>query len=224
MPDTAKRPAVGGFGLGTDADCRTLLLAMATRLFLIRHAETAWAVTHQHTGRTDIPLDDTGIRQADELAECLREVQFAHVFTSPLLRARQTCEHAGFRDATIDHQLVEWDYGEYEGKKTDDILKTRPGWNIFRDGCPGGESAGDIIQRADAVIARLVRLDSDIALFSHGHFLRVLTTRWLGWPVEHAQELIFGPASISLLGSQRDERALELWNRAGRLTPPQPRL
>ena len=197
---------------------------MATRLFLIRHAETAWAVTHQHTGRTDIPLDETGIKQADELGECLREVEYAQVFTSPALRARQTCEHAGIRDTTIDPQLVEWDYGEYEGKKTDEIVKNRPDWNIFRDGCPGGESPADIIKRADAVMARMIQLDSDIALFSHGHFLRVLTTRWLDWPIDHAEVLIFGPASISLLGWQRDERVLELWNRAGRLTPPKPRL
>ncbi len=145
------------------------------KIYLARHGETEWSLSGQHTGRTDIPLTERGERNARNLGERLKGTHFAKVLTSPLQRAKRTCELAGFgARAETDAELVEWDYGEYEGKRTADIRKERPGWYLFRDGCPGGESLDAVGARADRVIARLRGVGGDVLLFSHGHFLRVL--------------------------------------------------
>src|SRR5262249_5492088 len=152
-------------------------------VYLARHGETAWTISGQHTGLTDIPLTERGERNARRLGERLRGLSFAHVLTSPLQRAARTCELAGFGAvARVDPDLGEWNYGQFEGLTTAEIRKKRPDWDLFRDGCPGGESVADVGARADRVIARLRALEGDVLLFSSGHFLRVLGARWLGVP------------------------------------------
>lgn len=186
------------------------------QLYFIRHGETAWSLSGQHTGRTDIALTAHGEDQARALAPSLQRVQFEHVFTSPRQRARHTCELAGLSSAAeIEPDLAEWDYGEYEGRRSVDIRKERPGWNIFRDGCPGGETPQQITERADRLIARLVALNTNIALFSHGHFGYVLAARWIDSPVLSGQHFLLNPASISILSnnpSHPDVRVIALWN------------
>jgi probable phosphoglycerate mutase len=151
------------------------------RVYLARHGETAWSLSGQHTGLTDLPLTPRGEENARRLGERLRGLTFARVFTSPLQRARRTCELAGFGGAAEpDRDLVEWDYGEYEGKRTGEIREGRPGWQLFRDGCPGGEGLDQVGARADRVIARVRAVSGDVLLFSSGHFLRVLAARWCG--------------------------------------------
>jgi probable phosphoglycerate mutase len=189
---------------------------MRSRIVLVRHGETAWSVTGQHTGRTDIPLTGEGEQQARRLAELLRTVAFAHVLTSPLQRARRTCELAGLsRDARVDPNLAEWDYGEYDGRTLSDIRAQRPGWSVFRDGCPGGESPQAIAERADLVVAALRRLEGAVAVFSHGHFLRSLALRWIALPIDKGRHLNLDTASLSVLGyDHRDVEVpvLSLWN------------
>jgi probable phosphoglycerate mutase len=183
--------------------------------YLARHGETAWSVTGQHTGRTDLPLTERGERNARRLGERLKGLTFAKVFTSPLQRARRTCELAGFGPvAVVDPDLVEWNYGDYEGKKTADIHKERPGWKLFRDGCPGGESPADVGARADRVIARLRAVNGDVLVFSSGHILRTLAARWLGLGPTAGQYFLFGTAALSVLGYEHDqtEPAVRLWN------------
>jgi len=186
-------------------------------IYLARHGETAWTVSGQHTGRTDIPLTQRGERNARRLGERLRGLSFSHVFTSPLQRARRTCELAGFGAvATIDPDLAEWNYGDYEGKKTADIRTERPDWQLFRDGCPGGERVADVGRRADRVVVRLRALDGDVLLFSSGHFLRVLAARWLGLDPSAGQYFFLGTATLSVLGYEHntDEPVVRLWNDA----------
>src|SRR5262245_33989426 len=150
-------------------------------VYLARHGETAWTLSGQHTSFTDLPLTERGERNASRLQQRLRGLTFATVFTSPLQRARQTCDLAGFGSvANIDRDLVEWNYGKYEGRRTADIHKERPGWQLFRDGCPSGESPSQIGARADRVVERVRGVDGNVLLFSSGHFLRVLAARWLG--------------------------------------------
>jgi probable phosphoglycerate mutase len=185
------------------------------KIYLARHGETAWSLSGQHTGVTDIPLTANGERNARNLGERLRGTHFAKVFTSPLQRARRTCELAAFGEhAEIDPDLIEWNYGEYEGKLTADIRKERPDWFLFRDGCPGGETVATVGARADRVIARLRALNADVIVFSHGHFLRVLGARWLGKPVSDGQFLLLSTASLSILGYEHNlnEPVLRLWN------------
>ena len=171
------------------------------RLFLIRHGETEWSLSGRHTGISDIALTDNGKTQSRRLRPLLEPISFAHVLTSPRQRARQTCALAGLAHAAeIDPDLAEWDYGAYEGITTDEIRKAAPGWNIFRDGCPGGETAARVSARADALIARLRRLGGDIALFSHGQFGCVLAARWIGLAVIEAQHFALDTASLSILG------------------------
>jgi broad specificity phosphatase PhoE len=183
---------------------------------LARHGDTAWTVSGQHTGRTDLPLTERGERNAGALGERLRGRKFARVFTSPLQRAVRTCELAGFGSAAeADPDLVEWDYGEYEGRRTAEIHAERPGWLLFRDGCPGGEAPNQVGARADRVIARLRAVGGgDVLLFSSGHFLRVLTARWLGLDAAAGAYFILGTASLSALGYEHDrtEPAIRLWN------------
>lgn len=192
--------------------------AMADRLpklYLARHGETAWSLSGQHTSFTDIPLTEQGEENARQLAARLRGIEFAQVFTSPLIRARQTCELAGYGPvAVVDADLVEWDYGDYEGRRTIEIRGERPGWRLFRDGCPNGESFDAVRDRADRVIARLRAVAGDTLVFAHSHFLRILAARWLGLPVADARLLVLATASISVLGYEHalDEPALLMWN------------
>jgi broad specificity phosphatase PhoE len=189
---------------------------MVQKIFLIRHGETEWSLSGRHTGRTDIPLTEQGELDARKLGERLRDLTFSQVFTSPRQRARRTCELAGVGPvAKIDPDLAEWDYGDYEGQHSVDIRKGRPDWNLFRDGCPRGETPAQISDRADRLIARLRALDGNIALFSHGHFGCVLAVRWIGLPVIEGQHFLLGTASLSILGCEPNHPevpAIELWN------------
>jgi probable phosphoglycerate mutase len=185
-------------------------------VYLIRHGETAWSLSGQHTGRTDLPLTEHGQRESSTLGARLQAITFAHVLTSPLLRARQTCELAGLGDVMeIDPDLTEWDYGDYEGSLLVDIHRDRPGWSLFRDGCPHGEMPAHVCRRADRIITRVRALRGNVALCSHGHFGRVLAARWIGLPVAAAQHFLLGTASLSVLGYEHDradQSAIALWN------------
>lgn len=184
-------------------------------IYLARHGETAWSLSGQHTGATDLPLTARGEHNARSLAERLRGLQFEKVFSSPLQRALRTCELAGFGSvAEIDPDLVEFDYGEYEGVTTAEILANRPDWQLFRDGCPGGESLAQIGARADRVVARLRAVAGNVLLFSSGHFLRVLTARWLTLEPGAARYFVLSTASLSTLGYEHDanEPVIQLWN------------
>jgi probable phosphoglycerate mutase len=184
-------------------------------VYLARHGETEWSLSGQHTGLTDLPLTPHGEEHARKLGERLRGLSFAKVFTSPLQRARRTCGLAGFgAGAETMPDLVEWNYGDYEGVRTHDIHKDRPGWKLFRDGCPNGESPDRIGARADRVIAKLRAVDGDVLCFSSGHILRVLAARWLGLPAGQGALFLLGTASLSALGYEHDltEPAIKLWN------------
>ncbi len=184
-------------------------------IYLARHGETAWSLTGQHTGLTDLPLTENGERNARALGERLRGKKFAKVFTSPLQRATRTCELAGFKSAAeVDHDLVEWNYGDYEGRRTIEIRADRPGWQIFRDGCPGGESPEQIAARADRVVARGRAVAGDALIFSSGHFLCMLAARWLGLEPAAGRFFTLDTASLSELGYERDLSApvIRLWN------------
>ena len=184
-------------------------------VYLARHGETAWSLSGQHTGRTDLPLTERGERNARALGERLRGMTFAKVLTSPLQRAVRTCELAGFGAvAEIDPDLVEWDYGEYEGRRTAEIHSERPDWQLFRDGCPGGESPDQIGARADRVVGRVRAVKGDVLVFSSGHFLRVFADRWLGLDAAGGRYLLLSTASLSALGYEHHqaEPAIRLWN------------
>lgn len=184
-------------------------------IYLVRHGETEWSLSGQHTGLSDIPLTPRGEQNARQLGRRLRGLTFARVFTSPLSRARSTCELAGFGErAEIDADLVEWDYGDYEGLRTINIRLERPEWQIFRDGCPHGESFAALTGRADRVLARLRAIDDNVLVFGHGHFSRMLAARWLGLRVEDARWFMLSAASLSALGYEhtRGEPAIRLWN------------
>ncbi len=188
---------------------------MSVRIYLIRHGETAWSLSGQHTGRTDIPLTENGERKARLLGETLRALRFSRIWTSPLSRARRTCELAGLSAAEINQDLAEWDYGEYEGLTSDEIRKARPDWSIFNDGCPGGESVAQISERADRVIAQVKGFTGNVALFSHGHMLRAFAATWIGIPLAKARHLMLDTASISILGYEHDRLdspVIILWN------------
>jgi broad specificity phosphatase PhoE len=189
---------------------------MLPRIYLIRHGETEWSLSGKHTSRTDIPLTARGEDEARELGQRLRTVPFARVLTSPRQRARRTCELAGLDAASeIEPDLMEWDYGNYEGQRSEEILQMRPDWSIFRDGCPGGETPAQISDRADGLIVRLQSLGGNVALFSHGHFGRVLATRWIGLPVREARHFLLGTASLGILDFERNHieaPVITLWN------------
>jgi broad specificity phosphatase PhoE len=183
------------------------------RIVIVRHGETEWSRIKRHTGRTDIPLTDEGRRQARELVDTLAGLTFEAVFVSPLRRARETCAIAGFGDlATVDPDLVEWDYGAYEGKMSAEVQQQRPGWNLFRDGVPEGETIDDVAARAARVIERVRAVSGDVLVFGHGHQLRVVTALWLEYPAAAAQHLLLETASPSTLGYERDWTALLSWN------------
>jgi probable phosphoglycerate mutase len=185
-------------------------------LYLGRHGETAWTLSGQHTGRTDLPLTENGERQARALGQRLRGLVFAKVLTSPSQRAVRTCELAGFgAEAEVDPDLAEWDYGEYEGRRTAEILAERPGWQLFRDGAPGGESAEQVGARADRVIARIRSIDRNVLVISSAHISRVLAARWLGLPAaEGGRYFYLNTASLSILGYEHNlsEPIIRLWN------------
>src|SRR6185369_13739156 len=168
--------------------------------YLARHGETAWSISGQHTGLTDLPLTERGERNARSLGDRLRGLSFATVLCSPLQRARRTCDLAGFKaQAQIEPDLVEWDYGNYEGLTSAEIRKQRPDWQLFRDGCPGGESVEQVGARADRVVKKVREMQGDELLFSSGHFLRVLAARWLGLPVDAGRFFFLDTASFSTL-------------------------
>ena len=183
-------------------------------VFLIRHGETAWSLSGQHTGATDIPLTDNGRRFTERLRRVLAKEAFARVFVSPMQRARETCELAGLGAApVIDPDLAEWNYGEYEGLTPKQIQEKAPGWLIFRDGCPGGETPKQIAARVDRVVARARAVEGDVALFGHGHMLRVLVARWIEFPAGAGQHFLLDPCGLSVLGYYRDIPAVKIWNR-----------
>jgi probable phosphoglycerate mutase len=186
------------------------------RLYLIRHGETEWSASGQHTSRTDLPLTAHGQEEARDIAATVAGVNFTHIISSPRLRARQTCAHIDPDGRMqIDEELTEWDYGEYEGRRSVDILQDRPGWNLFRDGAPGGETPQQVTDRVDRVCARLRALSGDVAVCSHGHLGRVLGVRWIGLPIAAAQRLLLGTATVSILDSaynRADFPVIALWN------------
>jgi probable phosphoglycerate mutase len=185
------------------------------QVYMARHGNTAWTVSGQHTGLTDLPLTPDGERNARRLGGRLRGMKFAKVFTSPLQRAARTCELAGFGAvAEIDPDLVEWDYGKYEGLTSAEILRQNPNWDLFRDGGPGGESAAQVSARADRVVNRLRAINADILLFSSGHFIRVLTARWLGLDLNGGRYFLLSPASLSALSYEHNlsRPVIRLWN------------
>jgi broad specificity phosphatase PhoE len=184
-------------------------------IYLARHGETDWSLAGRHTGLTDLPLTELGERNARRLRDRLTGLTFAEVFTSPLRRARRTCELAGFgSEAEVLHDLVEWDYGEYEGRRSVEIQAERPDWQLFRDGCPGGESPQQVAERADRVVKRLRGAPGDVLLFSSGHFLRVLAARWAGIETFGARSFMLSTASQSALGYEHslEQPAIRLWN------------
>lgn len=184
-------------------------------VYLARHGDTAWSLTGQHTGLTDLPLTERGERNAQRLGARLAELSVTKVYTSPLQRAVRTCELAGLGAAAeLDPDLVEWNYGEYEGRRTQDIHIERPDWRIFRDGCPGGETLAEVGARADRVIARARAIGSNVLVFSSGHILRVLAARWLGLDPSAGQFLLLSTASLSALGYEHDrsEPVIRLWD------------
>jgi probable phosphoglycerate mutase len=185
-------------------------------IYVARHGETAWSITGQHTGLTDLPLTERGERNARQLGERLRGLTFAKVLTSPLRRAARTCELAGFGAvAEVDRDLVEWNYGEYEGRRTAEIRAERPDWQLFRDGCPGGESPAQVGARADRVVRRVRAVQGDVLLFSSGHFIRVLATRWIGLELTaNARRFMLTTASLSALGYEHSlsQPVIRLWN------------
>jgi broad specificity phosphatase PhoE len=184
-------------------------------VYLARHGETAWSVSGQHTGRTDLPLTERGEQNARSLGERLRGVTFAKVLTSPLQRASRTCQLAGYGAvAQVDPDLPEWDYGQYEGKRTAEILAERTGWQLFRDGCPDGETPAEIGARADRVVSRVRAVQGNVLIFSSGHILRVLAARWLGLAPAGGKSFLLSTASLSILGYEHDqtEPVIRLWN------------
>jgi broad specificity phosphatase PhoE len=183
--------------------------------YLARHGETAWSLSGQHTGLTDIPLTERGERNARALGERLTGLTFARVFTSPLRRAFRTCDLAGFAAvAEVDADLVEWNYGQYEGRRTAEIRAERPDWQLFRDGCPGGETPDEVGARADRVVTRVRAVLGDVLLFSSGHFLRVLAARWLGVEPGAGRFFLLSTASLSALGYEHDlsQPVIRFWN------------
>ncbi len=184
-------------------------------VYLARHGETAWSLSGQHTGLTDLPLTERGEGNARRLGERLKGLSFSKVFTSPLQRATKTCQLAGFCGrAEVDRDLLEWNYGEYEGRRTEEIHADRPDWQLFRDGCPGGESPQQVGARADRVVKRTREIQGSVLIFSSGHILRVLTARWLGLEPAGGKYFLLSTASLSALGYEHNlsQPVIQLWN------------
>jgi broad specificity phosphatase PhoE len=189
---------------------------VALQLFLIRHGQTAWSLTGQHTGYTDLALTEQGEAEARELAPRLQNIQFSRVLSSPALRAQRTCSLAGLGSGReIDNDLREWNYGDYEGRRSIDILRDRPDWNLWRDGCPNGDTPAQVAARADQLLERLGATDGNIAMFTHGHFGAALAVRWIRLPMINGEHFPLRPAAISILGSVPDHPqvpAILMWN------------
>lgn len=189
---------------------------MSLRVFVMRHGETQWSASGRHSGRVDIALTDNGRSEARKLGQRIADFKFSHVLMSPLERARHTCELAGCGEqAKIEPDLIEWDNGSYEGLTSEEVKATHPGWNLFRDGCPEGESPQQMSVRVDRLIKTLHTFTGDVAIFTHGHLGRVLAARWLGLPVEVGERFMLSTASLSLLDFHRDQSELpviSLWN------------
>ena len=185
-------------------------------LVMVRHGSTEWSRSSRHTGRTDIPLDEGGRSQSSELDRRLSGISPSLVLVSPLMRARQTCDLAGFGAmASVCDDLAEWDYGDYEGLTTPQIRQSDPGWDLWHDGCPGGESPADVARRADQVLARVRSVPGTVLAFAHGHLLRVLAARWLGWGPDAGAALMLAPAGVGVLTWERDHPAIGRWNDDG---------
>ncbi len=186
------------------------------QLIFVRHGETEWSRDLRHTGRTDIPLTDNGREQAEATRPLLVPYSPTRVFSSPLSRAQETCRLAGLGDrAESRDELLEWDYGDYEGITTVEIHQTSPDWVLWRDGCPGGEDPQQVGARADAFLAEVSSLSGDVAVFGHGHMLRVIAARWLELPVAEGKRLVLGTATLSVLGWEHDWHAIRAWNSRG---------
>lgn len=191
------------------------------RIVLARHAETEWSISGQHTGRTDIELTEAGRDAAVELGERIGGHRFDRVISSPLVRARATARLAGYSDPEIDDNLLEWDYGDYEGVTTADIRAGRPGWELWTDGAPNGESPAEVAERADAAVERAVGIcesGCDAIVFGHGHMLTALAVRWIGLPIEHGKHFRISTGAIGILRWKREHRVLDLWNDRSHLT------
>jgi len=185
----------------------------AQKIYLIRHGETEWSRGGKHTGITDVPLTEDGRNAARLLQAVLAREHFVLVLNSPLQRARETCELAGLQaSAAVEPDLIEWNYGDYEGLTTKQIQSARPGWSVFHHGCPGGESPQQVAARADRVLAKARAADGNVALFAHGHILRVLAARWIGQPASFGEHLLLDTATLNILGSYYDTPALKVWN------------
>ena len=183
------------------------------KVYLLRHGETEWSLKGQHTGVTDIPLTENGRIAARLLKPILAKVTFTLVLTSPLQRARETCELAGLGQfANVEPDLIEWNYGEYEGLTTEQIRSTRPGWSVFRDGCPGGESPEQVGARADRVITKVRTAAGNVALFGHGHFTRVLAARWINLSANYGENFLLDTATLNILSYYRESPAFQIWN------------
>ncbi len=186
------------------------------QIYLIRHGETAWSLSGQHTGKTEIELTERGQEQALALSERLEKVEFSHVLVSPRKRAQQTCELAGLSSVSeIEPKLAEWDYGSFEGLRSTEIRKERPNWTIWTDGCPGGESLAQMTSRVDRLITHLCSMHGKVALFAHGHLGSALAARWINLPIGAGGHFVLHPASVSILGHSQDhaaKRLIELWN------------
>lgn len=206
---------MGSFAALTHVHARS-----SPEIVLVRHGETEWSRSGRHTGRTDVPLTEQGRRDAEALGAALRRWRFDLVLTSPLSRAKETCRLAGFGDVAVESdELREWDYGAYEGRTTVDIRRERPGWTVWRDGVPEGETAAEVGARVDVMIARLREAGGDAAVFAHGHLLRVLAARWLGLGPTDGRLFALDTGTISVLGYERETAVMRVWNE-GRATPP----
>jgi broad specificity phosphatase PhoE len=184
-------------------------------IVLVRHGETEWSRAGKHTGRTDIRLTEVGRQQAQVVGAELQKRRFAAVWTSPLLRAADTCRLAGFGDVAVPRdELMEWDYGEYEGRTTAEIRRERPGWTLWRDGVLRGETIDEVGARVDRLLAEAASVPGDVLLFAHGHVLRVLAARWLGLEPSRGRLFALDPATLSVLGYERETRVLRLWNQS----------
>jgi broad specificity phosphatase PhoE len=182
-------------------------------IYLIRHGETEWAKNGRHTGRTDIPLTDAGREQAGFLLPIFDDVKFARIFSSPLQRALETAKLAGLGSRVeLDNELLEWDYGDYEGLTTKQIREQAPGWSIWTHPCPNGEMIEQISQRAERVVATLRSISGNVAIFSHGHFLRVLVSRWIGLSADHGSRFLLGTSTLSILGYENELPVIRTWN------------
>lgn len=198
---------------GTNAGAHTARPLTPGQLWVVRHGETEWSHSGQHTGRTDLPLTQTGEQQARDLGKLLTGKTFGVVLTSPLLRSRETCRLAGYRDsAVVESNLREWDYGDYEGKTTAEIQKQRPGWSLWKDGVPDGEAIEDVAARAQAVIDRVTDGTGDALIFAHGHILRILMCCWLGLPPQDGRLFALGTAMLTTLGYEHDTRVITRFN------------